>query len=69
MSNGNWFWHSALMNWVERSLLDLTNWVWKKRHVTSSYTKPAAKKVATAPAKKTVVKKPATKKKTDWNVK
>ena len=29
----NWFWHSRVMTWVEGALLDITNWVWNKRHI------------------------------------
>lgn len=38
----NWFWHSRFMAWVEGALLDLTNWVWNKRHSTPK--KSVAKK-------------------------
>lgn len=71
MNKGNWFWHSRLMNWVERALLDVTNWVWKKRHITSNYTKPAVKAPSSTPAKKAPRKTPAKQpaKKSDWNVK
>ena len=75
MNKGNWFWHSRLMNWVESALLDLTNWVWRKRHVTTNYTKPKgpattpADPTKAAPAKKVPAKKAPAKKKSDWNVK
>ena len=81
MGKGNWFWHSRFMSWVEGALLDITNWVWKKRHVTSNYTKPKGpakiqptlqdipKESATpkAPAKRAARKAPA--KKSSWNIK
>lgn len=67
MNKGNWFWHSKLMNWVEGKLLDVTNWVWKKRHITSNYTKPAGKVPAATPVKRAPRKTPA--KKTEWTAK
>lgn len=75
----NWFWHSRFMAWVEGALLDLTNWVWNKRHhtppkkaqakkdpvlVESTQEPPPPKK---APAKKAAKKAPA--KKSTWTAK
>lgn len=77
MNNGNWFWHSKFMTWVESSLLNLTNWVWNKRHSTPPK-KTAPKKDPVldtkepppprkTPAKKTTKKAPA--KKSTWTAK
>ena len=74
----NWFWHSSFMAWVEGALLDLTNWVWNKRHssppkkavvkkdpvLEQSNEPPPPKKV---PAKKVAKKAPA--KKSNWTAK
>lgn len=32
MDKGHWFWNSGFMNFVEKLLLNLTHWVWAKRH-------------------------------------
>jgi len=34
MDKRHWFWHSTAMNKVEQWLLELTHWVWAKRHDT-----------------------------------
>lgn len=77
MNNGNWFWHSKFMTWVEGSLLNLTNWVWNKRHSTPpKKTVPKKDPVLDTkepppprktPAKKTAKKAPA--KKSAWTAK
>jgi hypothetical protein len=85
MDKGNWFWHSRFMTWVEGALLDLTNWVWNKRHI-SPYKKtpntrsnksdpwiePTLDVVSPPAAKKAPAKKVAKKasaKKSTWTAK
>ena len=78
MDNGHWFWHSAFMNAVEKGLLNLTHWIWAKRHnSTELESVPVAAPVETpkvepAVAEKKPARKPATKKApkgNEWSVK
>lgn len=65
---GNWFWNSKVMDYVEKSLLNLTHWVWGKRNSSTEIEhipNPAAKVEPTVEktvVKKTTAKKPAVKK-------
>lgn len=75
MDKGHWFWHSSLMNVIEKQLLNLTHWVWAKRHesaeveyipkiepkmeVTSVITEEDSKNIVAEPARP--AKRPATK--------
>lgn len=74
MDKGHWFWNSGFMGTVEKWLLDLTHWVWAKRHLTTEV------EVVPTPVKedpvieptKTTTRKPAAKKPpkgNDWSVK
>ena len=77
MGKGHWFWNSVLMNVVEKQLLNLTHWVWMKRHDSvdevavpvAANTEPAAQvEEQTKPA----AKRPARKKSpkgNEWSVK
>lgn len=78
MDKGHWFWNSRLMNAVEKILLDLTHWVWAKRHNTTEIESvPVAevKRVEPEPELTLEPKKPATKRKpkapkgNEWSVK
>jgi hypothetical protein len=75
----HWFWNSKFMGWVEKSLLNLTDWVWHKRN--ADIARPPVPTIAPAPvevvqsnppAKKAPAKRPPAKKttkKTEWNAK
>lgn len=83
MDKGHWFWHSGFMNAVEKMLLDLTHWVWAKRHNTTEVESVPVAEVEKAelsisePAltDKPAAKKPAAKRKpkapkgNEWSVK
>ena len=84
MDKGHWFWNSKFMDVVEKQLLNLTHWVWAKRHESSEIeyipkieptivTKDDSKNVVvepTKPARKPAVKRaPKTPKGNEWNVK
>lgn len=73
---GNWFWNNKVMDAVEKGLLNLTHWVWSKRHNTTeveSIPTPAKIEPVVAveekkpAAKRTAAKKPP--KGSDWSVK
>lgn len=72
---GNWFWNNKVMDAIEKGLLNLTHWIWAKRHnSTDVEVVPApAAKVEVAPVeKKPAVKRIAAKKPpkgSDWSVK
>ena len=82
MDNSHWFWNSGLMDIVEKQLLNLTHWVWAKRHESSEIeyipkieptlviTEEDSKNIVAEPARS--VRKPAVKKVpkgNEWNVK
>ena len=77
MDKGHWFWHSGFMNAVEKMLLDLTHWVWAKRHNTTEVESvPVAEPVVEVAPELTIEpKKPAAKRKpkapkgNEWSVK
>jgi len=74
MDKGHWFWHSTVMNKVEQWLLDLTHWVWAKRHDTpevEAVPTPHKEDPVIEP-KKITTRKPAVKKApkgNEWSVK
>ena len=61
--DNHWFWHSWIVDRIEKGLLNLTHWIWAKRHsALETDTVPAAApeapakvaaKTTRAPAKKT----------------
>ena len=68
MDKGHWFWHSKVADWIEKSLLDLTHWIWSKRHASTEDATLNLKKepelgpVGTVvPSQDSEVKKPARK--------
>ena len=78
--DNHWFWHSWIVDRIEKGLLNLTHWIWAKRHsaleidtVPVSAPQAPAKvvaKTARAPAKKTTrtpTKRVA--KSNEWSVK
>jgi len=71
----NWFWNNKVMDAVERGLLNLTHWIWAKRHSSTEIehiTAPAAKVDEAPVEKKPAAKRPASKKApkgSDWSVK
>jgi hypothetical protein len=76
MDKGNWFWNNKVMDAVEKGLLDLTHWIWLKRHNSTEIEEipaPAAKVEPVAveqkkpAARKTAVKKAP--KGNEWSVK
>jgi hypothetical protein len=75
MDKGHWFWNSGFMDTVEKWLLDLTHWVWAKRHNSAEIEEiPAPAKVdpVAVEEKKTTSRKPAAKKApkgNEWSVK
>ena len=71
---GNWFWNNKVMDAIEKSLLNLTHWIWAKRHISTEIESiPTPAKVEpTVEEKKPTVRKPAVKKApkgSDWSVK
>ena len=79
---GNWFWNNKVMDAIEKGLLNLTHWLWAKRHNSTEIEyipNPAAEvepqvepKAVVVPAKKTAARKPAVKKApkgNEWSVK
>jgi len=72
---GNWFWNNKVMDAVERGLLNLTHWIWAKRHDSTEIEHipaPAAKVEEVPVEKKPAAKRPAVKKApkgSDWSVK
>ena len=78
---GNWFWNNKVMDAIEKGLLNLTHWLWAKRHSSSEIEhipNPAAKVepvVEKIVVKKVAAKKPAAKrtpkaaKGNEWSVK
>ena len=82
MDNSHWFWNSGLMDVIEKQLLNLTHWVWAKRHESAEVeyvpkieptmviTEEDSKNIVAEPARP--VRKPAVKKApkgNEWNVK
>ena len=60
---GNWFWNNKIMDAVEKGLLNLTHWVWAKRHGSAEMESSIAPTAKVEPAvEKAAVKKPAAKK-------
>ena len=73
---GNWFWNNKVMDAIEKGLLNLTHWLWAKRHISSEVESiPTPTKVEPVvaveekkpTARKTAAKKPP--KGSDWSVK
>lgn len=75
---GNWFWNNRIMDAIEKGLLNLTHWIWAKRHtsteaevipVATPAETPTVKQDAAEkkPARKPAVKK--TPKGNEWSVK
>ncbi len=71
----NWFWNNKVMDAIERGLLNLTHWIWIKRHGTIEFEDsptPAVKVEPVVEQKKPTARKPAAKKApkgSDWSVK
>ena len=75
---GNWFWNNKVMDAIEKGLLNLTHWLWAKRHnstelesvpVAAPVEAPKTEAVA---AEKKPGRKPAVKKApkgNEWSVK
>lgn len=74
----NWFWNNKIMDAIEKGLLNLTHWLWAKRHnstelesvpVAAPVEPPKTEAVAVEkkPARKTAVKKAP--KGNEWSVK
>ncbi len=72
---GNWFWNNWIMDAIEKGLLNLTHWIWAKRHNSTEIEEvptPAVKVEPVAEEKKPTARKPAAKKApkgSDWSVK
>ena len=73
---GNWFWNNKVMDAIEKGLLNLTHWIWAKRHNTTeveAVPTPAKVEPTVAveekkpAAKRTAAKKPP--KGSEWSVK
>jgi len=77
MDKGNWFWNNKVMDAIEKGLLDLTHWIWLKRHNSTEIEEipaPAAKvePVADVEQKKPAARKTAVKKApkgNEWSIK
>jgi hypothetical protein len=76
MDKGNWFWNNKVMDAIEKGLLDLTHWIWLKRHNSTEIEEIPAPAVKVEPAaveeKKTSTRKAAMKKApkgNDWSIK
>jgi len=77
MDKGNWFWNNKVMDAIEKGLLDLTHWIWLKRHNSTEIEEipaPAAKvePVAVVEQKKPAARKTAAKKApkgNEWSIK
>ena len=77
MDKGNWFWNNKVMDVIEKGLLDLTHWIWLKRHNSTEIEEipaPAAKvePVAAVEENKPAARKTAMKKApkgNEWSVK
>ncbi len=65
MDKGHWFWNNKVMDAIEKGLLDLTHWIWLKRHNSTEIEEipaPAAKVEPVAVEEtKPAVRKPAAK--------
>ena len=66
MDKGHWFWNNKVMDVVEKGLLDLTHWIWAKRHnsteaeyVPKIEPKMSVTKVITEEESKNIVAEPA----------
>jgi len=74
---GNWFWNNKVMDAIEKGLLNLTHWLWAKRHnSTELESVPVAEPVQAPEVKAAVEKKPVRKpaakkapKGNEWSVK
>jgi hypothetical protein len=76
---GNWFWNNKVMDAIEKGLLNLTHWIWNKRHNSTEIENSPAPAVKVEPkvdtavvAKKPAARKTATKKApkgSEWSVK
>jgi hypothetical protein len=70
---GNWFWNNKVMDAIEKGLLNLTHWLWAKRHISAEIEEvPTPKVEPVAEEKKPAVKRTAAKKPpkgSDWSVK
>ena len=73
---GNWFWNNKVMDAIEKGLLNLTHWLWAKRHSSSEVesipTPTKVEPVVAVEEKKPVAKRAAAKKPpkgSDWSVK
>jgi len=61
---GNWFWNNKVMDAIEKGLLNLTHWIWNKRHNSTEIENSPAPAVKVEPKVDTAVvaKKPAARK-------
>jgi hypothetical protein len=74
---GNWFWNNKVMDAIEKGLLNLTHWLWAKRHNSTELESVPVAEPVQAPAVKAAVekkpvRKPAAKKApkgNEWSVK
>jgi hypothetical protein len=73
MDKGNWFWNNKVMDAIEKGLLDLTHWIWLKRHNSTEIEEIAAKvEPAAVEEKKPSLRKSTVKKApkgNEWSVK
>ena len=71
----NWFWNNKVMDAIEKGLLNLTHWIWIKRHGAIEFEKapiPAVKVEPVVEEKKPAARKTAAKKApkgSEWSVK
>lgn len=72
---GNWFWNNKVMDAIEKGLLNLTHWIWAKRHNSTEVEvipTPAVKVEPVVEEKKPAARKTAAKKApkgSEWSVK
>ena len=77
MDKGHWFWNNKVMDAIEKGLLNLTHWIWAKRHISTEIEEGAIPALKVEPViaveeKKPAARKPAAKKPpkgNDWSVK
>jgi len=75
MDKSHWFWNSKVIDLVEKWLLDLTHWIWAKRHASTEVEsvpvpEPVQVQVEPEAVKKPAVKRtPKAKKGNEWSVK
>ncbi len=62
MDKGNWFWNNKVMDAIEKGLLDLTHWIWLKRHNSTEIEEVPAPAVKVEPVAVVEQKKPAARK-------